>query len=84
LSKLRDRLIAIASLAINLAIAAACVAHDRQMAGYTGDRLMAACANRSEYVSGDNQPRVPNDPHPPSSEVAPGGGYGLRKRKPLT
>jgi hypothetical protein len=65
LSKRHDCLIAIASLEINLAIAATCVARDRQMAGYTGDRLMAACANRSEYVSGDNQPRVPNDPHPP-------------------
>lgn len=64
LSKRRDCLIAIASLEINLAIAAACVAHDRQMAEYTGDRLMAACANRSEYMSGDNQPRVPNDPYP--------------------
>ena len=51
LSKLPDRLIAIASVAISLAIAVACVAQDRQMAGYTGGRLMAACANRSEHDS---------------------------------
>ena len=39
LSKLPDRLIAIASVAISLAIAVACVAQDRQMAGYTGGIL---------------------------------------------
>jgi hypothetical protein len=49
---LPDRLIAIASVAIYLTIAAPSVAQDRQMAGYiTGDRLIAVCANRSE---GDN------------------------------
>ena len=46
---LPDRLTAIASVAITLTIAAPSVAQDSQMAGYiTGDRLIAACANRSE------------------------------------
>jgi Rap1a immunity proteins len=49
---LPDRLIAIASAAINLAIAVPCMAQDPQMAGYiTGDRLITACDSRSERDS---------------------------------
>jgi hypothetical protein len=49
---LPDHLIAIASVAINLAIAVPCMAQDPQMAGYiTGDRLITACDSRSERDS---------------------------------
>ena len=49
---LPDRLIAIVSVAINLAIAVPGMAQDPQMAGYiTGDRLITTCDSRSERDS---------------------------------